>query len=222
MRLVKKLAVNRTQAAIAVIAAAAVLFALWPSGVGSVRNLESSGSAVIAFGDSLTAGVGASAGTDYPSRVAAATGIEIVNAGVSGDTTEDALARIEQDVLARTPRIVIVGLGGNDFLRQVPIATTEANLRTIVRRVQEAGAMVVLLGFSFPTFGPRYDAMYEKVADEEGCLLVPDVLDGILNDAKLKSDEIHPNADGYAIMAERIAAPLTKLKQKADASRSGM
>lgn len=222
MRVVKKLAITRMQAGIAVAVAAALLWALWPSGAGSVKNLESSGSAVIAFGDSLTAGVGASAGTDYPSRVAAATGIDIVNAGVSGDTTEDALARIEQDVLARSPRIVIVGLGGNDFLRQVPIGTTEANLRTIVRRVQDSGAMVVLLGFSFPTFGPKYGSMYEKVAEEEGCLLVPDVLDGILNDSRLKSDEIHPNADGYAIMAERIAAPLTELKQKADGSRSRM
>lgn len=187
----------------------------------NVKNLESRGSAVIAFGDSLTAGVGAREGTDYPSRVAAQTGIEIVNAGVSGDTTEDALRRLREDVLEKNPRIVIIGLGGNDFLRQVPLSATEANLRAIVQQIHDAGAMVVLLGFRFPTFGPKYEDMYERVANETGCLLVEDVLDGILNNPKLKSDEIHPNADGYALVAERVAGPLAKLKEKADANRSG-
>lgn len=187
----------------------------------NVRNLDSRASTVIAFGDSLTAGVGAKRGSDYVSRVAAKTGIDIVNAGVSGDTTADALARIDRDVLQRDPRIVIVGLGGNDFLRQVPVAKTEENLRAIVRKLQEAGAMVVLLGFSFPSFGASYETMYERVAEDSGCLLVPDVLDGILNDPKLKSDEIHPNADGYAVLAERVAEPLAELKERADANRSG-
>ncbi|HYH09517.1 MAG TPA: arylesterase [Thermoanaerobaculia bacterium] len=210
---------RRVQIGVAVAVVVAIALVLWPS--TNVRNLESRGTAVIAFGDSLTAGVGASDGNDYVSRVASQTGLDIANAGVSGDTTEDALARIERDVLARDPRIVIVGLGGNDFLRQVPMATTEANLRTIVRQIQDAGAMVVLLGFSFPSFGPRYEDMYEKVAEDTGCLLVPDVLDGILNNPKLKSDEIHPNADGYALLAERVAGPLAKLKERADANRSG-
>ncbi|HEX2060611.1 MAG TPA: arylesterase, partial [Thermoanaerobaculia bacterium] len=205
---------------IAAIAAIGLAWALWPS--PRIANLDSRGSTVIAFGDSLTAGVGATAETNYPARLAALTGVEIVNAGVSGDTTEDALARIERDVLARDPRIVIVGLGGNDYLRRMPIATTEANLRAIVRRVQGAGAMVVLLGFSFPSFGASYADMYERVADDEECLLVEDVLDGILNDPRLKSDEIHPNAAGYALIAERIAQPFTKLKQRADNQRSGM
>jgi acyl-CoA thioesterase-1 len=198
----------------------AVLLVLLACGP-KIKNLDSRGTTVIAFGDSLTAGVGASPGTDYPSRVAAATGIEIVNAGVSGDTTEDALNRIKADVLDRNPRIVIVGLGGNDFLRQVPLASTEEYLRAIVQQIQSDGGMVVLLGFRFPTFGPRYEEMYERVAKDAGCLLIPDVLDGILNDPKLKSDEIHPNADGYALIAERVAGPLAKLKEKADAKRSG-
>ena len=207
----------RPSRAIVVAAAAAVVLVLawllWPG--GSVRNLDSKGSAVIAFGDSLTAGYGAAAGEDYPSRLSAQLGLPVINAGVSGDTTEAALARIEADVLARNPRIVIVGLGGNDFLRQVPIAATEANLRTIVQRIQGAGAMVVLLGFDFPSFGPKYDDMYERVAGDEDCLLIADVLDGILRDPALKSDEIHPNARGYAMMAERIAGPMKKLLKRA-------
>lgn len=210
---------QRAQLAAAVAILALLAFAFWPSRYDRVKNLDSRGSTIVAFGDSLTAGVGASEETNYPARLGALTGLTIVNAGVSGDTTEDALARIQDDVLAQRPRIVIVGLGGNDFLRHVPIAATEANLRAIARQLQARGAIVVLLGFTFPTFGPGYGDMYENVAREEGCLLVPDVLDGILNNPKLKSDEIHPNAAGYALMAERIAGPLQKLKEKADGER---
>src|SRR5512142_926678 len=107
---------------------AIIAWLLWPSRYSKVRNLDSRGTAIIAFGDSLTAGFGASAGEDYPSKLSAIIGAPVVNAGVNGDTTEAALARIDAEVLARDPRIVIVGLGGNDFLRGVPIATTEANL----------------------------------------------------------------------------------------------
>lgn len=197
----------------------AALLLLACSPYGRVKNLGARGSAVIAFGDSLTAGFGAGEGEDWPSRVSAATNIEVVNAGVSGDTTESALQRLEDDVLARDPRIVIVGLGGNDYLRGIPIASTEAALRQIVRAIQEKGAMVVLLGFRFPSLNANYEAMYERVAEEEGCLLIEGTLKGILTDPKLKSDQIHPNAAGYALMAERIAGPLRKLVARANRER---
>jgi len=206
-----------TAAAAAAVVAILAAWVLWPS--ATAKNLDSRGANIIAFGDSLTAGYGAGSGEDYPSRLSAQINAPVINAGVSGDTTEAALARIEADVLTRDPRIVIVGLGGNDFLRQVPISTTEANLRAIVRRIQDAGAMVVLLGFDFPSFGPKYDDMYERVADEEGCLFVGDVLAGILRDPALKSDEIHPNARGYEKMAQRVAGPLAKLIRKAGGRR---
>jgi lysophospholipase L1-like esterase len=184
-----------------------------------ITNLNSRGTAIIAFGDSLTAGYGAAPGEDYPSRVSQRLGVPVVNAGVSGDTTESAAARLDADVLAQNPRLVIVGLGGNDFLRQVPIATTEASLRDIVRRIQSSGAMVVLLGFRFPSLNGDYEAMYKRVAHDEHCLLIPKTLAGILTDPKLKSDEIHPNARGYDLMADRVAAPLQKLLKSADGAR---
>ena len=154
---------NHNRAPIVIGAAALLMLAVWalrPSPYSRVKNLDSRGSSVIAFGDSLTSGYGASAGEDYPSRLSAMSGVTVVNAGRSGDTTESALARIDTDVLARDPRIVIVGLGGNDFLRSVPLATTEANLRTNVRKIQGGGAMVVLLGFRFPSLNADYGAMY--------------------------------------------------------------
>lgn len=206
-------------AAAGIVIALLILWLAWPSRYGRIVNLESSGSGVIAFGDSLTAGYGASEGEAWPARLGQRLGTEVVNAGVSGDTTDSAMLRLDADVLARNPRVVIVGLGGNDFLRSNPMAGTEANLRAIVKKIQGRGAMVVLLGFQFPSLTANYAKMYERVADEEGCLLIPDLLDGILGDAKLKSDEIHPNAAGYALMAERIEGPVAKLLAKADATR---
>jgi acyl-CoA thioesterase I len=185
-----------------------------------VRNLESSGTAIIAFGDSLTSGVGGGPGADYPSALSALTSISIINAGVSGDTTESALQRVDADVLSSNPRIVIIGLGGNDFLRGVPIASTEANLREITRRIQSAGAMAVILGFRFPSLrGGNYDDMYERVAEENGALLIPDLLDGILSNPSMKSDAIHPNGAGYRLMAERVANPLRDLIKAAEMAR---
>jgi lysophospholipase L1-like esterase len=210
---------NPKVAVAAAVAVAALVWLLWPSPHSNVANLGSHGTNIIAFGDSLTAGYGAGAGEDYPSRMALMIKTPIINAGVSGDTTDMALARVDTDVLSRDPRIVIVGLGGNDFLRGVPISATEANLRAIVRKIQGAGAMVVLIGYRFPSLNTNYETMYERVAKDERCLLVSGVLRGIWTDPSLKSDEIHPNARGYEIVAERISKPVMKLIKKADASR---
>jgi acyl-CoA thioesterase-1 len=197
----------------------ALVWLIWPSPYSGVKNLASNGSAIIAFGDSLTAGYGVAIGDDYPSKLSARSGVAILNAGVSGDTTEAALARIDDNVLSKSPRIVLVGLGGNDFLRGVPITVTEANLRMIVQKIQGAGGMVVLLGFTFPSITANYGKMYERVAEEEGCLFVPELLEGIMANPSLKSDEIHPNAPGYALMAERVEEPLAKLIAKANGAR---
>ncbi|MCU1229475.1 MAG: lipolytic enzyme family [Acidobacteria bacterium] len=197
----------------------ALIWLLWPSSYSRVANLSSRGTAIVAFGDSLTAGFGAASGEDYPTKLAQLIRMPVVNAGVSGDTTESALARIDADVLAREPRLVIVGLGGNDFLHGVPIATTEANLRTIVQQIERRGSMVILLGFRFPSMNANYESMYERIAHDERCLLVPNVLRGILTDPSLKSDEIHPNGRGYALIAERIAGPCKGLLRVADRRR---
>ncbi|MEA2569356.1 MAG: acyl-CoA thioesterase [Acidobacteriota bacterium] len=197
----------------------ALIWLLWPSRYSRVANLSSRGTAIVAFGDSITAGFGAAAGDDYPSKLSQLIGVSVINAGVSGDTTETALARIDADVLTREPRLVIVGLGGNDFLRSVPIATTETNLRTIVQQIERRGAMVILLGFRFPSMNANYESMYERIAHDERCLFVPNVLRGILTDPSLKSDEIHPNARGYALIAERVSGPCRGLLRAADRRR---
>ena len=170
-----------------------------------------SGQGIVVFGDSLVAGRGASAGQDFVSVLSRRLGTTIVNAGQSGDTTGAALARLERDVLALNPRIVVVLLGGNDYLRRVPITQTFSNLDSIVNQVRERGAAVVLVGVAVGLMSDPYREEYEALAERTSAGLVPDILDGIIGHASLMSDSIHPNARGYAMMAARLEPILRDL-----------
>lgn len=169
-----------------------------------VTNATPRGDNVICFGDSLTAGTGAPAGASYPDQLARLIGRPVINAGVPGDTTAAALARLEQDVLARSPRIVCITLGGNDLKNGVPRDEAFANLAAIVRRIHATGALVVVGGIDIPLLGRGFGSAYRELAEETGAVLIPDVLDGIMGKPALMSDTIHPNADGYAVMAARV------------------
>jgi len=182
----------------------------------AIRNLRSSGEAIVCLGDSLTEGVGAGTGEDYPSVLSKEIGIPVVNAGQRGDTTDQALARLPDAVLSKNPRLVIVFLGGNDFLRQRPRAESRRNLAEIVRRVQTQGAMVAIAGMKLGLFTDEFAAIYEDTAKEFGALYIPQVMKGILSDSKLKSDPIHPNGAGYRLIAERIAVRIKPLLRDAD------
>ena len=182
----------------------------------AIRNLRSSGETIVCFGDSLTEGVGAGTGEDYPSVLSKEIGIPVVNAGQRGDTTDQALARLSDAVLSKNPRLVIVFLGGNDFLRQRPRAESRRNLVEIVRRVQAQGAMVAIAGMKLGLFTDDFAAIYEDTAKEFGALYIPQVMKGILSDSKLRSDPIHPNGAGYRLIAERIAVKIIPLLRDAD------
>lgn len=189
--------------------------ALWYFGVGRSHVARpTAGEAVIVFGDSLVEGVGASPGHDVVSVLSERLGVPIVNAGRRGDTAPAALARLDQDVLARNPRVVIVLLGGNDFLRRVPRETTFGALATIVARIRERGAAVVIVGVSLGLITDQYSDDYEALARQTGSALVPDVLGGILGHGDLMSDQVHPNDRGYAMVADRIEPVLEDLIRK--------
>lgn len=168
-----------------------------------IRNAASSGETIICFGDSLTAGVGAGEGEDYPAQLSRLIGRPVVNAGEVGDTTADALRRLGP-VLAARPRIVIIILGGNDIRKGVSREEAFANLAKIVKQVQEAGAMVVLGGIDIPFFSRGFEAGYPKLARESGSVLVPNVFAGIWSEAGMMSDQIHPSSAGYVVMADHI------------------
>lgn len=175
----------------------------WRQSLPEIRNADSAGTAIVCFGDSLTAGVGAGEGEDYPSQLSRLIGLPVVNAGQAGDTTADALGRLGP-VLAARPRIVIIILGGNDIRKGVGKEEAFANLAAIVARVQEAGAMVVLGGIDIPFFSRGFETGYPKLARESGSVLVPNVYAGIWNREGMMSDQIHPSSAGYTVMANQI------------------
>jgi acyl-CoA thioesterase-1 len=181
-----------------------------------VPNLDSPGRTIVCLGDSITAGVGSGPGEAYPELLAARLGTEVVNAGVSGETAAEGLARVDQ-VLAEDPWLVIVELGGNDLLRRVPPEQTEQSLRAILDRLVAARVVPVLVELDAP-FGGRYLEIYERLGDEYHVPVVEDAVGEILRDRALKSDTIHPNAQGQKVLAEAIAEeiePLIKARRKA-------
>jgi acyl-CoA thioesterase I len=181
-----------------------------------VPNLDSPGRTIVVLGDSIASGVGAEAGEAYPDMLAARLGTEeVVNAGVSGNTTADGLARIDE-VLAEDPWLVIVELGGNDFLRRVPPEQTERSLRGILDRLIAARVVPVLVELDAP-FGGRYLEIYGRLGDEYQVPVVEDTLGEVLRDPSLKSDTIHPNAAGQKVLAEAVLEeiePLIKARRK--------
>ena len=185
----------------------------------TIRNLGSAGETIICFGDSLTEGVGAESGEEYPTILSRLLGMRVLNAGHRGDTTARALQRVRTSVVDKNPRLVILLLGGNDFLRQVPTRETQENLKEIVRRIQAHGAMVAIAGIKLGFFTDEYGPIFEETAAEFGAIYIPQVMKGIFNDTKLLSDQIHPNSAGYRLIAERIAEKIKPLLNEADRLR---
>ena len=169
-----------------------------------VKNLDSQGTNIICLGDSLTSGEGAEPEQNYPSILSGYLGRKVINAGVSGDTTGDALKRIKKDVLEQDPKMVIVILGGNDFLLKLPEEETFRNLEKIVDLIQAGGAAVTLAEVKTGLLKDPYLSGFKHLARQKKTLLIPNILKGIINNPGLMSDPIHPNARGYAVMAKRI------------------
>ena len=169
---------------------------------------------LVAFGDSLTAGFGLPKGKGFAPRLeaalrAAGLHVEVIDAGVSGDTTDMGLARLDWSV-PPDARAVIVELGANDALRGLPPSETRRNLDDIVSRLTQRGQKVLVAGMLAPrNLGDRYvhafDAMFPEVAAAHGALLYPFFLDGVALDGKLvQPDGLHPTAEGVEVIVARI------------------
>lgn len=165
---------------------------------------------IIAFGDSLVEGIGSTQG-GFVSILSARLGTPIINAGRSGDTTETAILRLEEDVLAHDPKIVIILLGGNDGLRKHPVEDTFERLKTIIRRIHESDSAVLLVGIQPALFNQEFNKQFSKLADDEKVSFVPDILDGLIGKQKYMADPIHPNNIGYEIIADRMEPILRKM-----------
>lgn len=168
-----------------------------------VTNYPSAGTDIIAFGDSLVVGAGATSGNDFISLLSKKIGQDIINLGVSGNTTADGLARINQ-LDPYNPKVVLLLFGGNDHLKKVPIEMTFENLGKIIEHVQSRGAIVLLFGVKGNLFGDKFKSKFEKLREKYGTAYVSDVLDGLFGKNEFMADPIHPNDAGNRVIAERV------------------
>jgi lysophospholipase L1-like esterase len=175
------------------------------------------GSRVLALGDSLTAPHGIKPGEDWPTLLGQKTGWIVTNAGVSGDTSAGALARLPALLDEHQPQLVLVSLGGNDMLRKQPQTQTVANLGRMLDMAAARGAKTVLLATPKPSIaGAVFNNLsaadfYADVAKDKKVPLIKDALPEVLSDTALKSDQLHPNAAGHALLSEKILDELKKI-----------
>jgi len=197
---------NITIATLFLIAATAVVIFFKPS---KITNYPSQGNAIIMFGDSLTVGIGASEGNSLPELLSKKINQPIINMGMRGETSRDGLMRVKTDT-DEHPRVVLVLFGGNDYLQEVPSGETFKNIDAIVTKIQQSGAVVVLLGIQGGILSDPYESEFKKIAKNRGALYVKNVLDGIIGNEDLMFDEVHPNDKGYALIAKKILPVLKK------------
>jgi len=159
---------------------------------------------VLAFGDSLTLGVGAAGKDSYPSVLAALGGRRVINAGVSGETTDLGLARLQQVLPQVNPDLLLLLEGGNDILRSRNPDDTKNNLAAMVEYAQEQGVEVVLVGVPDKLLFSDSASFYDDVAEQYDLVFDGETLAGLLRSSDYKSDAVHLNSQGYRLLAEAI------------------
>lgn len=165
---------------------------------------------VLAFGDSLTFGTGASPEESYPARLQSLIGRKVINAGVPGEISADGLTRLPEALEENKPKLLLLCHGGNDFLRKMPESQAAANVRAMIKLARDRGIAVVLIATPKPGLSISPPDFYAEIAKEMAIPFDDGVLKEVLRDNALKSDLVHPNARGYAQIAETVAKLLKK------------
>lgn len=168
------------------------------------------GEVIVAFGDSLTYGTGASEHESYPAVLAQLVNRKVIRAGVPGEVTSGGLARLERVIAEHRPALMIVCLGGNDMLRKLEDAQIKTNLRQILQAIKGRGISIMLVGVPKPALITSAPEFYAELAKEFGIPYEGKIVTDVLYRPDQKSDSIHPNAKGYRRMAEAIADLLRK------------
>lgn len=201
---------NRLIALLAALTAIVVVFWLRSAKPDYINFPPSASGPWVAFGDSLTEGYGASEGRSYPALLSKRLGVEIVNAGRSGDTTSSALQRLEE-VARLQPRVVLLCLGGNDTLNRDSQTAMISNLGAIIDRFHQQGSFVVLIGIRSASLRDQNQKHFSKLARDKRVFYVPDMLKGLAFKPVYMSDAIHPNDAGYERIADRMEKVLQPL-----------
>jgi acyl-CoA thioesterase-1 len=163
---------------------------------------------ILAFGDSLTYGTGAGRSESYPSVLSEMKGRKVINAGVPGEITTEAVQRLPTLLAEHKPDLVIIIHGGNDMLRRMPYAKASANLTRMINLSRDSGADVVIAGVPPPGLLLQTASFYAEVAETTKTPINEDASASILQYPANKSDPVHPNAKGYRMLAEELAAVL--------------
>jgi len=189
---------------------AAALLVLALAACGERPKLEhlASDAVVLAFGDSLTYGTGATEDESYPAQLERLIGRRVVRAGVPGEVTAQALERLPQALDEHSPRLLLLCIGGNDFLQRLGTAQAEANVRAMVKLARSRGVDIVLIGTPEPGLTLAPPAFFAAIAADFRLPYEDAAMTQVLRDNALKSDPIHPNARGYRVIAERLAERL--------------
>ena len=179
-------------------------------GCGERPKLERlpSDAVVLAFGDSLTYGTGATEEESYPAQLEKLIGRRVVRAGVPGEVTAHALERLPGALDEHAPRLLLLCIGGNDFLRRLGNQQAERNVREMVKLARSRGVAVLLIGTPEPGLTVSPPAFYAGIAKEYRLPYEEAIMGQVLKDNNLKSDPIHPNARGYRVIAEKLAERL--------------
>lgn len=185
-----------------------LLLTLLVSGCNDSRptfNKLSQQAVILAFGDSLTYGTGASPESDYPTILSKLSGHEVINVGVPGEISSTGLKRLPALLEEYQPELLILIHGGNDFLRKIPKQQTKENLEQMIDEAKQRDIKVVLLGVPSSTLFLLSSAeIYQEIAEQQNTVIDLDTMPKILSSKELKSDTIHPNDQGYRLMAENI------------------
>jgi lysophospholipase L1-like esterase len=163
---------------------------------------------VLAFGDSLTYGTGAQPEESYPAQLEKLIGRRVVRAGVPGEVTAQALERLPEALDEHAPRLLLLCIGGNDFLQRLGTAQAAENVRAMVKLARSRDIRVMLIATPEPGLAAAPPAFYREIAAEFGLLFEEGIIGEVLKSGSLKSDLVHPNAKGYRVIAERLAERL--------------
>jgi acyl-CoA thioesterase I len=163
---------------------------------------------ILAFGDSLTHGNGVKESESYPALLQSLSGLKVINAGISGEESAPGLERLPSALEKYQPKLLVLCHGGNDLIHKNDVGAMESNIRQMIQLAKDKNIPVVLLGVPKPGLFLSSFEVYEKIAETTNVIFLEDLIPEVLGDNGLKSDAVHPNKEGYRVMAETIYATL--------------